>query len=363
MVPFPKTLADQTLRMLVRTTAGGAQFRLEFSNAAGGQAVTFGSVHAALASAGSAIGEGSDRVVTFGGQSALTLFPGAKAVSDPIDLAVPALTEVAVSVYLPGATPVTTLHPLGLNPAYIAQGDRTSAAKLDNPQIARSYAWLTGLSVPAASPDAGTIVALGDSITDGYATSPGQHRDWPELLAERLQADPHTRGWGVVNTGISGNRILKPGAGDAAVARFDADVLARPGVKWVIVLEGINDINMSIMPIMPPSEDVTADQIIAGLGQLIDRAHLHGIKVAGATVMATKGLPFYNDEGKAMWGAVNDWIRTSGRFDAVIDFDAATRDPADPLRINPAFDPGDHVHPNDAGNRAMADAIDLGIFR
>ena len=167
----------------------------------------------------------------------------------------------------------------------------------------------------------------------------------------------------MVNAGISGNRILKAGAGDAAVARFDEDVLARPGVKWVILLEGINDINVSIMPIMPESEHVTAEQIIAGLGQMIDRAHLHRIKVAGATVMPTEGLPFYNDRGKAMWRQVNAWIRTSGRFDAVIDFDAVTHDPADPLRINPAFDPGDHVHPNDAGNRAMADAIDLDIFR
>ena len=363
MLPFPDTLSNQTVRMIVRTTSAGPRFRLEFSNALGGPPVTFGSVHAALAGNDSAIVAGSDRAVTFSGRSSVTLFPGAKVVSDPVELGVPALTEAAVSVYLPGPTPVNTVHAFGLNPAYIVTGDATAAKRLERPQLARSYFWLNGLSVPAAKQSAGTIVALGDSITDGYATTPGKHADWPELLAERLQANPATAGWGVVNAGISGNRVLKAGAGDAAVARFDEDVLARPGVKWVILLEGINDINMSIMPIMPQSEHVTAEQIIAGLGQMIDRAHLRGIKVAGATIMATKGLPFFNDQGKAMWQQVNAWIRTSGRFDAVIDFDAVTRDPADPLRINPAFDPGDHVHPNDAGNRAMADAIDLDIFR
>jgi len=362
-VPFPGTLKDQTVRMIARTSVGGPRFRLEFSNAAGGEAVTFGSVHAALAGEDSSIVAGSDHAVTFGGKPTVTLFPGAKVVSDPVELVLPALTEVAVSIYVPGPTQVNTVHALGLNPGYVTAGDATSSSKLVRPQLVRSYFWLNGLSVPASGESGGTIVALGDSITDGYATTPGAHQDWPELLAERLQADPRTRGWGVVNTGISGNRILKTGTGEAAVQRFDGDVLARPGVKWVILLEGINDINMSIMPIMPDEEHVTAGQIIAGLDQLIERAHLHGINVAGGTVMATKGLPFYNEKGKAMWQQVNEWIRTSGRFDAVIDFDAITRDPSDHLRINPAFDPGDHVHPNDAGNRAMAKAIDLDIFR
>lgn len=363
LVPFPESLSDQTVRMLVRTSAGGSQFRLEFSNALGGAPVTFGAVHAALAGKDGAIAAATDRTVTFSGKPALTLFPGAKAVSDPIDLAVPPLTEVAVSVYLPDPTPLNTVHPLGLNPAYIAAGDASAVPELRNPQRVRSYFWLTGLSVPASNADAATIVAFGDSITDGFATTPGAHRTWPELLAERLQADPQLRGWGVVNVGISGNRVLKAGTGDAAVARFDEDVLARPGVKWIILLESINDINMSIIPGMPDSEQVTAEQIIDGLSQLIDRAHLHGIRVAGGTVLGTYGLPFYNDKGRAMWEAVNQWIRTSGRFDAVIDFEAVTRDPANGLRINPAFDPGDHVHPNDAGNRAMADAIDLDLFR
>jgi len=362
-LPFPDTLSDQTVRMIVRTSVGGEQFRLEFSNATGGEPVTFGAVHAALAGEEGAIAPGSDRAVTFGGKPGITLFPGARAVSDPIDLPAPALTRIAVSVYLPDPTPVNTVHALGLNPTYIVSGNAAASMSLTSPQVARSYFWLNGLSVLSTDARRGTIVALGDSITDGFSTTPGAHRAWPDLLAERLQADPELRGLGVVNVGISGNRILKAGAGDAAVARFDEDVLARPGVKWVIVLEGINDINMTIMPGMPDSQDVTAQQIIDGLDQLIERAHHHGIKIAGGTLLGTKGLPFYSDEGRQMWETVNEWIRTSGRFDAVIDFGKATRDPADPLRINPAFDPGDHVHPNDAGNRAMADAIDLDIFR
>jgi lysophospholipase L1-like esterase len=167
----------------------------------------------------------------------------------------------------------------------------------------------------------------------------------------------------VVNAGISGNRVLRPGAGDAMLARLDADVLTRPGVKWAILLAGINDINMSIIPGLPSDQATDAEGLIAGLDQLVSRLRLHGINVAGGTIMATKGLPFYSEEGERMRQAVNDWIRTSGRFDAVIDFDAATRDPADPLRLRPEIDPGDHVHPNDAGNLLMAEVIDLNLFR
>jgi len=268
---------------------------------------------------------------------------------------------VAVSVYLPGSTAAETVDEIGLMPTFIAPGNQAAAGQLADPATTGSYFWLRGLSVPAAE-NGGAIIAFGDSITEGYATTFGSHQNWPELLAERLQAEPDLRNWSVINTGISGNRVLRTGAGEAAVARFTEDVLSRPGAKWVIVLESINDINMSIMPGMPDAQIATAEQIIAGLGQLVERAHLHGLKIAGGTVMPTRGLPFYTEQGEAMRQQVNQWIRTSGRFDAVIDFDAATRDPADPLRINPSFDPGDHVHPNDAGNRAMAAAIDLDIF-
>ncbi|OYW44928.1 MAG: hypothetical protein B7Z08_08345 [Sphingomonadales bacterium 32-68-7] len=358
-VPFPATLHDQTVRMVLRTSVGGDRFRLEFANANGAQVVELGAVHAGLAGENGSVAAGSDRAVTFGGKPTLTLQPGARVFSDPIDLRLAPLSRVAVSIYLPVATPATTVDALGLMPAFIAAGDQTGAPRLSGPQAVSSFFWLRGLSVPAADAAAGTIVTLGDSITEGYATTAGANRAWPDLLAQRLQADPDLAHWGVVNVGISGNRVLRPGVGDAALARFSEDVLTRPGVKWVLILEGINDINMAIMPGMPDSEDVTASALIAAFDQLIDRAHLHGIRVAGGTLLPTKGLPFYSAEGEALRQELNTWIRTSGRFDRVIDFEAATRDPADPLRLRPDFDPGDHVHPNDAGNQAMADAFDL----
>lgn len=358
--PYPGRFADQTIRMVVRTSTGGPRFRLEFANAHDDNAITFGSVHAALAGPAGATVPGSGRAVTFGGREKLTLRPGARAVSDPIALAVPPLTEVSVSIYLPETTRANTVDPLALMPTFITAGNRVADEVFEDPIVVGSYFWLRGLSVPASNPTSGTIVAIGDSITEGYATTPGEHRSWPSLLADRLQREPDLAGWGVVNVGISGNRVLRRGAGDAIVARFDEDVLSRPGVRWAIVLASINDINMSIMP---KSQAATAAEIIEGLDQLVSRAHLHGIKVAGGTVMATKGLPFYSAEGEAMRQDVNHWIRASGRFDAVIDFDAATRDLVDPLRLRPEIDPGDHVHPNDAGNMLMAEAVDLDIFR
>jgi lysophospholipase L1-like esterase len=361
-LPYPAELHGQTVRMVVRTSMAGGQVRLEFANRNGAQAVRFGAVRVALAGEDGSTLPGTDHAVTFGGRTEVVLQPGTRLVSDHVDLAVGPLTKVAVSVYLPDATPTDTVDGIGLEPTFFATGNRTADPQLPGATQGSAYFWLRGLSVPAPA-QGGVIIAFGDSITEGYATTPGANQSWPELLAERLQAEPAMSGWSVINTGISGNRVLRTGAGEAALARFTEDVLSRPGARWVIVLEAINDINMSIMPGMPASQHATAEEIIAGLDQLVTRARLHGLKIAGGTVMPTRGLPFYSEQGEAMRQAVNTWIRTSGRFDAVIDFDAATRDPADPLRINPAFDPGDHVHPNDAGNRAMADAINLDLFR
>ncbi|MFC3096518.1 SGNH/GDSL hydrolase family protein [Alteraurantiacibacter palmitatis] len=361
-VPYPAVLADQTVRMIARVSTGGDQIRLEFANRNGAQPVLLGKVHSALANADGSLVAGSGREVHFSGSQQVTVLPGARVVSDPVDLSVPPLSHVAVSIHLPEETLTQTVDAIGLMPTFVAAGDQVGNPVLSDAAVLASYFWLRGISVPRSSPAQGAIIAFGDSITEGYATPIGANQSWPDILAERLQADPATAKWSVINTGISGNRLLRAGAGDAGLARFTDDVLSRPGAEWAIVLLSINDINMSIMPGMPPEQAATAEEIIAGLDQLVTRAHFHGLRIAGATVLPTKGLFFYSAEGEAMRQQVNEWIRASGRFDAVIDFDAATRDPVDPLRLNPVFNPGDHVHPNNEGNRAMAEAIDLGIF-
>jgi lysophospholipase L1-like esterase len=361
IVPTPDRLADQTIRMVVRPTIGGRLLRVKFSNASGGEPVTIGRARLAKSAGSGAIATGTDRAVSFSGQASVVIQPGTVAVSDPVALDVAALDLLAVSIHVPGETAVNTLHPLGLRTTYIAKGDRTTDASLPKADTNRSYFWLTGVEVQAPE-NAGAIVTFGDSITDGYGTTPDTARAWPDLLAERLQRDPRTRGLSVINMGISGNRVRRDGAGLSALARFDRDVLARPGVRWAVLLEGINDINIAAIPGIPASEAVTAEQLITAYTQFIDQARGHGIKVAGATITPTEGLWLYSVKTEALRQTLNDWIRKSGKFDAVIDFDGAVRDPARPARLNPAFDPGDHVHPNDAGNAAMAAAIDLVIF-
>lgn len=361
LVPTPEKIADQTIRMVIRPTIGGARVRLQFSNASGGDPVTIAHTRLAKSAGEARTAPGTDRLVRFSGKEAVTIQPGAVAISDPIAMDVKALELLTVSIHVPGSVPANTIHPLGLRTTTLAAGDRTADADLPGGQTNRSYFWLTGLEVQAPREWA-TIVAFGDSITDGYGTTPGKGAAWPDLLAERLQGGAATRHLSIVNMGISGNRVRRDGAGLSALARFDRDVLARPGVEWMILLEGINDINIAAIPGIPDTEAVTAAQLIAAYTQLIDRAHLHGIKVIGATLTPTEGLWMYGPRTEELRQAVNAWIRTGGKFDAVVDFDAALRDPARPSRLNPAFDPGDHVHPNDAGNAAMAAAFDLKTF-
>lgn len=359
--PFPPAFADQTVRMIVRASVGGNRIRLTFSNALGQAPVHFGAVHVALRERESKIAARTDRVVTFGGQAAFTIQPGALIVSDPIDLAVPTLAELAVSLYLPADADSVTTHQLGLNTTYVAAGNAVSTISLPDAATNRSYFWLTGVEILAPA-GAGTIVAFGDSITDGYSTTPNTHRAWPAVLAARLQDGSATARWAVVNAGISGNRVRRDLVGVSALARFDRDVLSRAGVKWIILFEGINDINFSALPRVPEEQRTTAEQLIEALGQIVDRAHAHGIKALGATLMPMGGLWLHNAETEAMRQAVNLWIRSGGRFDAIVDFDAVTRDPEHPERLLPAFDSGDHIHPNDAGNAAMANAIDTALF-
>jgi len=361
ILPTPERLKDQTVRMIIRPTIAGGVWRVQFSNASGGEALRIGRAAIARSAEAGAIRPGTSQVLRFAGQAGVTIQPGAVVFSDPVTLDVTALELLAVSIHLPDDVAVNTLHPLGLRTTYVAEGDRTEDMALADAETNRSYFWLSGLAVET-DPGAGTIVAFGDSITDGYGTTPNAGRAWPELLAERLQADARTRHLSVINMGISGNRVRRDGAGLSALARFDRDVLARPGVRWVILLEGINDINFAAIPGMPASEAVTAEDLIAAYTQFVDRAHLHGIKVMGATIAPTEGTWLYSEKTEALRQAVNQWIRSSGKFDALIDFDAVLRDPARPTRLNPAYDPGDNVHPNDAGNAAMARAIDLTRF-
>jgi lysophospholipase L1-like esterase len=355
------SFGDQTVRMIVRMSIGGSGLRMTLSNALGMDALRIGAVHVAIRERDSAIVANTDRAVTFGGRTSLSVEPGALVVSDPIALAVPALTELAVSLYLPNETRGVTTHEFALNTTYVAAGNAAGAAELPNAATNRTYFWLTGVELLATT-QAATIVAFGDSITDGVATTPGMHRAWPALLAARLQSSPATSDWAVINAGISGNRVRRDVIGRSALGRFDRDVLARAGVKWMLLFEGINDITFSALPDVPDAQRTTADELIATLEQLIDRAHAHGIKVMGGTLMPMRGLWLHNAETEAMRQTVNAWIRTTAKLDAVADFDAATRDPQQPAHLKPDYDSGDHIHPNDAGNAAMADAIDVMMF-
>jgi lysophospholipase L1-like esterase len=357
----PRTLKNQTIRMIARTSIGGRRLRVQLSNALDKPPLVVGAAHVALRQKESAIVAASDRRLTFGGRPSFVVPPGSMVVSDPVDLVVPSLSELAVSVYLPNDTGPPTAHSLGLHTAYIADGDATGSEKPNGAATTTAYLWLSSVDVLAPA-SAAAIVAFGDSITDGYATSVDKDRAWPFLLSARFAANGSTAMRGVLNLGISGNRVLRHGVGLSALARFDRDVLGRAGVTWMILFEGINDITFPAIPGMSSAEAVRADDLIWGYRQIVDRAHMHGIKVAGATIMPVEGVVTYTDAGEAIRQTVNQWIRTGGAFDAVIDFDALVRDAGNPKRLRADFDPGDHVHPNDNGNEAMAAAIDMSMF-
>lgn len=358
--PTPAALKNQTVRMVARASLGGRELRIQLSNAQGMRRLVVGAVHVAIHRGGSSIVAGTDRAVTFAGRPEVSVPPGAIVVSDPVPLQVDPGVDLAVSIYVPEDTGPVTLHPLGLRTTYIAEGNVTAKETLTGATTNRSYFWLSGIEVLAPA-ESGAIVAFGDSITDGYATTPDASRAWPSLLAARLLGGkaPH---WAVLNMGISGNRVLRDGAGTSALGRFDRDVLSRPGVRWIILLEGINDISFGGIPGVPIEEHTSTEELISGLRLFVAKAHLHGIRVIGGTILPWEGVWTYSQQGEEIRQAVNRWIRNSGVFDAVVDFDALMRDPAHPTRLRKEFDSGDHVHPNDAGNRAMADAIPLSLF-
>jgi lysophospholipase L1-like esterase len=317
-----------------------------------------GAAHIAIRARESEIVAGSDRALSFNGKAGCTVGPGMVILSDPVELNVAPVSDLAVSLYFPGETGPPTTHTLGLHPAYIKDGDVTGQAALADAATTQMYYWLEGIDV-AAPATARLIVALGDSITDGHLSTPDTDHSWPALLAARLAAQKATANIAVVNMGIGGNRVLRDVTGASALARFDRDVLSQPGVEWVMVLEGINDIGHGTLT---PAEMVTAEELIAGHKQIIERAHTHGLKAIGCTLTPFEGAYYARENGEAVREALNTWIRTSGAYDAVVDFDAATHDPNNPRRFLPAMDPGDHLHPNDAGYQAMANAVDLSLF-
>jgi lysophospholipase L1-like esterase len=357
---LPASLSDQTIRLPVRVSLGGGQVRIEISNMASAQPLEVGAAHIAAYQGGGAIVPGTDRALTFGGGASITVPPGALAVSDPVTLHVAPMSDLAVSLYLPRDTGSPANHAVGLHTSYISKGNVTGNETMPDPATTTAYAWLSSVDVLAPK-DAFTIVALGDSITDGFSTTPDADKAWPTLLAKRLSMSKATQHVGVVNQGISGNQVLRDGAGISALARFDRDVLSRPGVKWVVLLEGINDISIRGRTDGPNA--LISDELIAGYRQVIERCHSYGIKVVGATLTPYEGTPTASERGEGIRQAVNRWIREKGYFDAVVDLDAALRDPQRPTRIRQEFDSGDHIHPNDAGNQAMADAFNLRLFK
>lgn len=356
----PVTVSNQTLRQIVRVSIGGPRVRVVLSNAFGTAPVTIGAADIGLREADAKVVASSVKPITFDGSASAVVLPGATLVSDPVALAVPALGELAIDLYLPGdlglgPSPVTT-HNGASQTNYLSEpGDHTGAPAL--PLAGRAGAWFLLARIEVATSGAtGAIVAFGDSITDGARSTPDTNSRWPDHLARRLSAAG--RSVAVLNTGISGNRVLGDGAGQSALARFDKDVLMQTGATHVVIMEGINDIGVARRNPSPSAAD-----IIAGHKQLIARARARGLKVYGATLTPFEGAAYWTAEGEAKRQAVNEWIRTSGDYDAVVDFDAATRDPAAPTKFLPAYDSGDHLHPGDAGYKAMGEAVDLNLFK
>jgi lysophospholipase L1-like esterase len=361
------SFGGRTIRQIARSSVAGSSVRVRLSNLFGTQPVTFGSVHVAAHAGGGALRPGSDRALTFGGRSSVTIAAGADASSDAAPFAVDALQELAISFYLPSPSGPSTSHTVGMQTAYIVRGDETSATTLPQAETDGTRYFLTDVEVAAAA-GARALVVVGDSVSDGVGSTDDANARWPDALAARLQADPRLRTVAVVNSGLAGNRILNDGVepylGPSTLKRFDRDALDKPGVRWVVLLQGINDI--SATQLLPSAADkVTAEQIVAGMEALVARAHARGVKVFGATLLpraGARGSRPHTPAGEVMRQAVNAWIRTGGGFDAVVDFEAVVRDPARPTFLRAEFDSGDGTHPNDAGYRAMAAAFDLRLL-
>lgn len=363
--PPPVLLNDVTLRQIVRTSVGGDRVRVVFSNTYGRTPLRIAAAHVALRSKDATLAPGSGRPLTFGGLAETTVAPGAVVVSDAAALKVPALTDLAVDLYLPGdsiaATSPITTHNGARQTNYLSTAGNHAGVS-DFPVATTTAAWFFLSRVEVSSPSAaGAVVTLGDSITDGYNSTPDRNSRWPDHLAARLLGPKNRMALGVLNVGIDGNKITMDGLGVSALARLDRDVLVQTGATYVVVLEGINDVGLA-----RGGPRATAPQLIAAHRQLIARAHARGLTIYAGTLLPFEGttIPdYFTPEGEATRKAVNQWIRTSGEYDGVIDFEAALRDPKQPAKLLPEYDSGDHLHPSDAGYAAMAAAIDLKLFR
>lgn len=353
-LPPAPAFGDTTLRQVVRTSIGGKTLRVRLSNAFGQTELTLAAARVARSAGGGAIQPATDRALTFGGRPSVTIPAGALVVSDALNFDLPPLSDLAVTIHVRGAPAAVTGHPGSRTTSFFQAGDAVSSSALPSAVRVEHWYFLSGVDV-LARPGAAAVAVLGDSITDGRGSTTDGNDRWTDRLARRLQAGRTTAQVAVLNHGIGGNRLLRDGLGPSALARLDRDILAQPGVRWLIVLEGINDIGTGS----------SANDIILAYEQIIERAHQHDILVYGATIMPFEGFSYanyYTPEGEAVRQRVNEWIRTSGRFDKVIDFDVATRDPNHPLRLSAAADGGDHLHPSAAGYRIMADAVDLELF-
>ena len=358
MPPKPG-LMNNTLRQIVHVSLGGNRLRVQFSNKFSTTPLTIKSVHIAVTADSSAIIPGTDKSLTFNGKSEVTI-PARNAVtSDPFPFKLKPLSNVTITIHYGHISPNVTGHPGSRETSYLVSGDKVSATNITTGT--RMNHWYTIDRIDVMAPkSAESVIALGNSITDGHASGTNKNGRWTDDLARRLQANSSTKDISVLNEGIGGNCILHGCLGPTALNRFNRDVLKQPKVKWLIILEGINDIGGAHGV---KASGFTADRLIDSYKWMIKQAHAHGIKVYGATMTPFAGS-FYDKPGHiAAWKKVNQWIRNSGRFDAVIDFDAAMRDPAHPLHLIPKGDSGDHLHPNPLGYRMMAKAINLQLFK
>jgi len=361
-------LRDATIRQIFHLSVGGSLLRVHVSNAFGTDPLHVTGVHIAhpLNTSSPAIDPATDKALIFAGSPDVTVPPGAEYVSDPIEFLTPALSDIAVTFYLETAPAQQTGHPGSRATSYYVHGKALASAELPNAQRVDHWYQISAIDVLADS-KAATIVALGDSITDGHGATTNGNDRWTDVLAARLQSSPKTRDIGVSNQGIGGNHLLTDGLGPNALARFDRDVLAQAGARWLIVFEGVNDLGGLARTGEVPAADHAArvQKVLAAYDQIITRAHAHGLRVFGATITPYVGSDYYHPGplSEADRQSVNQWIRAKGHFDAVIDFDAVVKDPAHQDRLLPAYDCGDHLHPSPAGYKAMADSMPLTLFK